>query len=59
MGSFILEIARFVLVIIIGFDLVVGEVENIALNMMHAKFVMKVALWMKTTSGLNNGHSFK
>jgi hypothetical protein len=49
-GSFILKITRFVLVITVGFDLVVGEVENIALKVMHAKFFMKVALWMKTTS---------
>ncbi len=51
MGSFILKITRFALVIIVGFDLVIGEVENIALKVMHAEFFMKVALWMKTKSG--------
>lgn len=52
--SFIFKITRFALVIIVGFDLVVGEVENIALKVMHAEFFMKVALWMKTKSGSNS-----
>jgi hypothetical protein len=30
-GSLILKITRFVLVIIVGFDQVIGEVENIAM----------------------------
>ncbi len=54
MGSFILKITRFVLVIIVGFDLVTGEVENIDLRVMHAEFFMKVALWMKTKYGFNS-----
>ncbi len=43
MVSFILKITIFVLVIIVGFDLVVGEVENIVIKVMHAKsYILKL-----------------
>jgi hypothetical protein len=49
-----LKTIRISLVIIVGFDLVTGEVENVALKVMHAKSFMKVALWMKTKYGSDN-----
>lgn len=48
LGSFILRIIRFALIIIIGFDLNVIEVENIAIGIIHFELFMKATLWMKT-----------
>jgi hypothetical protein len=43
-GSIILRITKFALIIIIGFDLNVIEVGNIASGMIHSKLFMKATL---------------
>jgi hypothetical protein len=45
--------ARTLVLRIIGFDLVVVEVGNIAIGLLHVGFFMKVALWLKTRCDFN------
>ncbi len=53
MGSIILRITRFALIIIIRFDLNVIEVGNMVVGVIHSKLFMKVTLWIKTRIGSN------
>jgi len=50
-GSIILRITRFALIIIIGFDL--NEVGNMVVGVIHPELFMKATLWMKTRIGSN------
>ncbi len=47
-GSMIIKIIGFAFVIIIGFDLHVVEVGDLAIGVMYSRFFMKVAIWIKT-----------
>jgi hypothetical protein len=47
-GSVIVRITGFTSLIIIGFDLHVAEVGDLAIGIMHSRFFMKATIWIKT-----------
>jgi hypothetical protein len=46
--TLVLKIIGFATIVIMGFDLVVAEVGDIAIGLLHVGFFMKVVLWFKT-----------
>lgn len=52
-GSIIIKIIEFASTVIVGFDLRIVEVGDLAIGMMHAGFFIKETIWIKTKEGAN------
>jgi hypothetical protein len=51
--TLVIKITRFANIIIVGFDLAISEVGDIAIGVLNVGYFVKAALWLKTHSNSN------